>query len=102
MRPLFRTVATPRARRHIRIAARWWLENRSAAPDLFERELAQAFDRLSKSPDSGRQPRHKAPPGTLYIRMPKTGYLLYYRPEHGYDLVVVLAVWHENRLSPRL
>lgn len=44
---------TARARQEIREAARWWLENRRQASDVFERELRRAFHLLLAHPHVG-------------------------------------------------
>lgn len=43
---------TPKGRRRELAVSRWWRENGSQ-PDLFDREMLAALERLKKSPSSG-------------------------------------------------
>lgn len=78
-------------------AESWWVSNRAAAPDLFSRELADAFDRLRRLPNLGRPYRVRGAAGVRRLYLPQTRYHVYY--VHNPDLheVVVLAVWSAIR-----
>ena|SRR5438067_4095298 len=56
----FKVDVSNRARRRIAQIDDWWRENRRAAPDLFNDELAASFRQLETAPGSGRRyPRTK-------------------------------------------
>ena len=81
----------------------WWRENRPAAPDLFDDEMAAALRRLADAPKTA--PRYRTVRGQLIRRalMPRTFCHLYFEVHEKQDLVRVLAVWHGARSrGPRL
>jgi plasmid stabilization system protein ParE len=68
----------------------WWHENRDKAPELFQQELAQAFETISVAPELGR--RH--PWRGVEVRrvlMRSTRHHVYYVDQP--DSIVVVAVW---------
>ena len=91
----------PVAERHVRDAAKWWLDNRPAAPALFRTELAAAFDLISAQPDIAPLAQEVHVPDVRRFYLSRIRYYLYYR--HRGDLVEVLALWHASRgSSPNL
>ena len=80
-----------------------WLARRDKNPELFEFELAEAFDQIRTVPalgnptdiiSRGRQVRR--------VEMRKTKYQVYYREEDS-ELVYVLSVWGGQRgTKPKL
>jgi plasmid stabilization system protein ParE len=87
----------PTAERHIRAAARWWLEHRPAAPSLFRDELARAFDLIIAQPGIGPTDPSLGLPGVRRFHLSRIRYHLYYR--HTGDVVEILALWHSSRGS---
>lgn len=93
---------TPRALAEAKRIKTWWRQNRPAAPDLFEHELAAALDRIVQAPGLGRLYAE----GSLdvpvrRVLLPKTLNHVYYAVD-GQD-VVILSVWgalHEG--GPKL
>ncbi|KIG13402.1 hypothetical protein DB30_08169 [Enhygromyxa salina] len=68
----------------------WWREHRDKSPDLFETELAQAFELISFVPGAGKgHPHPRDPVRRLMLR--RTRNHVYY-VEYG-DHVLVVAVW---------
>jgi plasmid stabilization system protein ParE len=93
---------SPRAQRDIERCVRWWRQNRSLAPDLFQEELARALDQIRAAPElSG---RYVAMGGLEHRRvlMPKTDYHVYFRIASK-DVIRIVTVWSGRRKSgPKL
>jgi plasmid stabilization system protein ParE len=83
------------AERHIRKAARWWRDNRPAAPDLFTKELARAFDLIASNPAIAPLAPDAPAPEIRRFHLARIHYHLYYQVVG--DTVEVLAVWHMSR-----
>jgi len=96
--PPFRVEFTEDATEQAQAAAAWWRANRSAAPDLFEDELAFALDLLAKMPPLTQVWGEVEGKSVRKIRLPRTRYSLYFVIE-GDDLVMVHALWHGARGS---
>ena len=79
----------------------WWRENRDKAPDLFERELAEAIGRLGRS--AGTLPIFVRRAGHVVRRylMPKTRCHLYLEVTDAPAEVVVLAAGGSQRKRPK-
>jgi plasmid stabilization system protein ParE len=86
---------TPRALAQIERAARWWVDNRPAAPDAIRLDLAEALEVLAQQPGIGARcaARHYADVRRLYLA--RTRYHVYYRVTG--DKLIVLAFWHASR-----
>jgi plasmid stabilization system protein ParE len=97
-------IVSPRARRQIERAVRWWRANRPAAPDLLERELAAILDRIARSPELGRSmyPPSERLPGLRRVLLSRTRYHLYFAPDGASGVLNVVALWHAERLPPAL
>jgi plasmid stabilization system protein ParE len=78
-------------------AESWWISNRPSAPELFVRELADAFDRLRRLPSIGRPYRVRGVNGVRRLYLPATRYHVYYVYEPELHEVTVLAVWSAVR-----
>ncbi len=78
-------------------AENWWLSHRPAAPDLFTREFAGAFDRLRRLPNVGRLCRVRGVSGVRRLYLPATRYHVYYVHDVDAREVVVLAIWSAVR-----
>jgi plasmid stabilization system protein ParE len=88
---------TPRADRRIAEAAKWWWDNRSAAPDLFIREFIDATLTLSRTPEIGTPQRHRTISGLRRLLLERTRYHVYYVYRIERDEVWILSVWSALR-----
>ena len=96
-------VISPQAAEDIDAATRWWIANRPAAPDLFERELLQSLEFIATTPMAGAALLSGRGPGARRVPLPRTRYLLYYRVLEAEGEVRVLRLWHATRgAKPRL
>lgn len=91
----FRVITTPAADRHLAEIARWWRENRPAAPDLFLKEFAGASELIALAPHAGRLYRVARFPQVRRFLMKATRYHVYYVVRR--DQAVVIAVWSAVR-----
>lgn len=94
---------SPRAQRRARIVARWWRENRPAAPTLFDDELHEAIERLKSHPTLG--PEYESIGGEIVRRvlLPKSAQHVYYAVDDENDVVVIYTVWGARRgRAPKL
>ena len=87
----------PRAARQIRAAAKWWVENRSAAPTLLADEIEAAFDLIADIPLAGEAVSHARIAGLRRILLGRTQHYLYYVVSEGRFVVEVIALWHTSR-----
>jgi plasmid stabilization system protein ParE len=85
-----------KALRDILREARWWLANRGDAPLLFEKELAEALEKIRKWPEAPKVYRVKGRRITRRVLMPGTGCHVYYRVQKP-DIVRVVSVWGASR-----
>ena len=87
------------ARRHIAEIQRWWVENRPAAPGLFDEELAATLEQIAAFPTVGKP--HPLPSGrpTRRILMRRSGYNVFYSVDQAARVGTVVAVWHTARGS---
>ena len=84
-------IVAPQAEAQIRTIDAWWRRNRTDSPDLFSREIAEAFSTLEVAPETGsRYPQPKVK-GIRRIHLPATRHHVYYLV--GTEAVVVLSVW---------
>ncbi len=92
------TVAvTPRAAAQIEQAARWWAENRPAAPNAIADDFEDAKNLLAHQPGVGARSSSPRYPGLRRLFLSRVKYHVYYRDAAG--KVVVLAFWHASRGS---
>lgn len=68
-----------RARRQIEKIARWWRDNRAAAPTMFLDELEQAEQRLRDNPEVGTVYARHRTGDVRRLLLPGSGHHLYYR-----------------------
>lgn len=92
----YRVLVTPPAEVQVLEAGIWWLENRPKAPELFDEELARAFDFLSAAPHSGVQLRGRRR-GLRRIVLHGSRYYVYYRVNEAVNVVEVVSVWHTSK-----
>ena len=98
-----RVTATHRAEAQLRKRGEWWRENRNKAPDLFDREFAEAIERLGRIASS--LPIYSRPRGHIVRRylMPKTRCHLYVEVIEAVGEVLILAAsGGQRRRPPRL
>ncbi len=94
---------TPRALRRARIVTSWWRTHRTKAPDLFERELALAIQRLAADQNVGLV--YSTTEGRVVRRLllSKSEQHVYYAVDEDTQTVIVLNVWGARRgRAPRL
>ena len=83
-------VAGP-AERQIRAIDSWWRANRTASPELFAQELAEAFSTIALAPEAGRRYPHPEVKGVRRMPLRATRNHIYYVASE--ESVLVLAVW---------
>ena len=89
----------PRADRQIRVARRWWLQNRDKAPEAFDEALDHAYEVISRAPYASRAVRIRH--GTARrLTIEPIRYYLYYRVHP--NRIEILSLWHTSRRPPRL
>ncbi len=85
------------------MVARWWRENRPAAPTLFDDELKAAIDRLRSQPTHGIE--YSTVDGGTFRRMvlPRSQQHLFYSVDTESSVVIVYTVWGARRgRGPRI
>ncbi len=88
---------TPRARREIRQASRWWAENRTKAPHAFREDVQRAFETLARQPRIGSPATNEKLAGVRRLHLKRIRYYLYYRVKGDPKRVEILALWHASR-----
>jgi len=79
---------------------RWWIQNRSAARNLFVEELADALALLGIVAGVGVRYMHRAIPGLRRYLLRSTRYHLYF--VYNDELVVIVGIWGATRrTTPR-
>jgi plasmid stabilization system protein ParE len=94
---------SPRARRRVKVVAKWWRENRPAVPTLFEDELIAAVERLRSLPTRG--PVYATVDGVIIRRLllPRTEQHVFYGMDEEGLVIVIHTVWGARRgRGPRL
>lgn len=87
----------PRARAEVEAAARWWAENRPAAPTLLLDELEHVYELLRSQPHAGQPAQSTLLAGIRRVLLGRARYHLYYRVLDDRQTVVILALWHASR-----
>ena len=87
----------PDAFQQIEQAVAWWREHRTAALELFDDELAAAFNLLEQQPDAGRPFPRRRFRSLRVLLLPRTHYHVYYERDHETGTVLVRAVWSAVR-----
>lgn len=88
------------AERDILNASIWWRLNRTASPDLFDQELANALALLKTFPEAGERARTRRFKNARVVVLPETGHLLVYRRETKLRLRV-LALFGSKKTPTR-
>lgn len=96
----YRIVLSPSARADIARVGRWWRQNRPLNPGLFRRELGEARELLTSSPEIGLLVGRR---GARRVVLERTQYALYYRVNRSTRTILVLTIWYMARgTHPRL
>jgi plasmid stabilization system protein ParE len=77
---------------HARKIDTWWRMNRAAAPDLFLKELGQAYEILAAMPSLGTTYR-----GLRRVLLRQTRHHVYYAVDDESRTVVIRGIWHAVR-----
>lgn len=85
-----------RAQREAKRLAQWWLDNREKAPELFEQELAAAFEFILREPALGQTYLMSRGRRVQRVLMPGTKNHVYYYLRSA-DLVQVVSIWGAAR-----
>jgi plasmid stabilization system protein ParE len=93
----YEVVLAPAAQTQARKVAAWWRDNRPAARDLFDGEMAAVLDRLAEAPNTGRPYRMIRNRQIRRILMARTSYNVYFEVQEERALVRIVAVWHAAR-----
>lgn len=75
----------------------WWIANRLAAPDLFDREFDTAVARIASAPAAFPIYRRESGADVRRVLLRRTRYAVYYAIEP--DGVLIVAVGHTARGS---
>ena len=85
----------PRALAEAKRLESWWVNDRPAAPDLFENELTATLDMIVAAPTLGTSYPSRFEVGVRRVLMPKTRNHVYFTVQG--DEVVILSVWGTPR-----
>ena len=85
----------PRALREIERAAKWWAENRLAAPGAIRKDIAAALALLVEEPGIGTMIEISRPIIVRRLYLTRVRYFIYYRVV-GENLEII-AFWHASR-----
>ncbi|MBI2894549.1 MAG: type II toxin-antitoxin system RelE/ParE family toxin [Deltaproteobacteria bacterium] len=86
---------TPRALAEAKRIKDWWVRNRPAAPELFERELAAVLDLIRDIPTVGLLYSRRDEAEIRWALLPRTRDHVYYTVAS--DEAAVLSVWGVRR-----
>ena len=76
-------------------AADWWEENRSAAPNALQEDLARALLQIGAHPYSGQLVVGSHRQGVRRIPLRHTRYFVYFQVSR--DEIEIVALWHASR-----
>ena len=85
----------PRAQREIEKVAKWWAENRPAAPAAVRKDLEAAVALLAQEPGIGTKVDTPRIEVTRRLYLPRVRYFVYYRVRGG--VLEVVAFRHASR-----
>jgi plasmid stabilization system protein ParE len=83
------------AAKQVHDAARWWAENRPAAPGAVRGDIGQALELLALQPGVGTPCVGADLQGVRRLFLGRIRYFVYYRATA--DTLQVLALWHASR-----
>ncbi|HVJ20054.1 MAG TPA: type II toxin-antitoxin system RelE/ParE family toxin [Polyangiaceae bacterium] len=94
---------SPRAQRRVKIVAKWWRENRPAAPTLFDDELQAAIERLKRQPTLGLEHDIVDSKIVRRILLATSAQHVYYVVDEERGIIVIYTVWGARReRTPKL
>lgn len=93
----YRVELSPEALEHAKAIRIWWIENRTAAPNLFVDELSAAIRKLGIAPHAGARYGAEDLREMRRILMMRTRYHVYYTVDDEAQLVRIHAIWHTSR-----
>ena len=76
-------------------AAKWWAENRPAAPGAISHDLQAALEALVEQPGIGTRIEISRPDEVRRLFLARVGYFVYYRTKGRF--LEVIAFWHASR-----
>ncbi len=84
----------------MKVISRWWRENRSAVPTLFDDELHAVIEMLRSQPTLGVE--YQKVSGEILRRtlLPKSAQHVYYAVDEAAGVIVIYAVWGARRGRP--
>ncbi len=85
----------PRAQQQIEKAAKWWAENRPAAPGAIRNDLKAALDALVEQPGIGTSVETSRAQDVRRLYLARVHYFVYYRTTERF--LEVIAFWHASR-----
>jgi hypothetical protein len=88
---------TPPAGRQIDEAEKWWLVNRTAAPDAIGEEFTEMIATLSQTARLGRVATDVRTPNVRKVFLRRVGFLIYYRVTGSPPRLQIMAFWHARR-----
>ena len=84
-----------RAKREIEKAAKWWAENRLAAPGAVRKDVEDALKIVVEHPAIGTKVETGRSPQVRRFLLNRTSHFMYYRVRRAE--LEVLSVWHTSR-----
>lgn len=96
----FQIRVSKRAAEQIRSATRWWIENRSKAPNALDEEIERAFALIRILPGAGQPVDHPTIAGLRRLHLPRVHYYLFYVVSKADAVLEVVALWHVRRGRP--
>lgn len=90
-----RVRVSARAASHIRRAAEWWAEHRTAAPGAVRKDIGEALALLAQQPGIGSPYDGAKVKDVRRLLLGRIRYFIYYRVTP--EAIEVLAVWHVSR-----
>ena len=92
---------TPRALAHLKRAAKWWRENRLAAPDAIAEDFEVGAKLLAFQPGMGTRTKSTRYPELRRLQLDRVHHHIYYHVKNG--KLVVLAFWgSQKEYGPKL
>lgn len=94
-----RVVFSHAAAAQAQVIADWWTLNRTAAPDMFVRELDATVRLLETSPLLGSHYVRAPLPGVRRLLIGRSHYHVYWEVDAATRTVTITAIWHARRGS---
>ena len=97
MSPILEIEVTPRALAHLKRAAKWWRENRFAAPEAVAEDFEASAKLLAIEPGIGTRTKSTKYPELRRLQLDRVHHHIYYHVKGS--KLVVLAFWGSHRKS---